>query len=384
MAELPGRGVRAERHRPTSRLAALAGLESPLSSLNTTIAVVATDAALSPAACRQVASTAHDGLARTIRPAHTPVDGDTVFALATGAIEVPPPADMPAAFSPETAAGHRGGQRGGGLSGPRGGGRRDRRGLGGRHPDLSWTVARSIRPAPVAWTQRGLHVERQLGMTNQSTPARQPKKRSAFVVGGATILSFVALLYLVEAFDQLNGHRLDDNGIRPLETDGLWGILFAPLLHANWAHLAANTGPALVLGFLVTLAGLSRFLWATAIVWILGGFGTWLIGNLGSPCGETDHIGASGLIFGWLTFLLVFGFFTRSGLADRHRAGGAGRLRRSAVGRRAGAQRLRRRVLAGASLRWHRRGARRLPAVQPGTRSQRAAACSGAAIIEST
>ena len=151
-------------------------------------------------------------------------------------------------------------------------------------------------------------------MTNQThTSARQPKKRSPMLVGGATIISFVALLYIVEAFDQLNGHRFDDNGIRPLETDGLWGILFAPLLHANWAHLAANTGPALVLGFLVTLAGLSRFLWATAIVWIVGGLGTWLIGNLGSSCGETDHIGASGLIFGWLTFLLVFGFFTRSG-----------------------------------------------------------------------
>jgi membrane associated rhomboid family serine protease len=152
-------------------------------------------------------------------------------------------------------------------------------------------------------------------MTNQThTPARQPKKRSPMLVGGATIISFVALLYLVEAFDQLNGHRFDDNGIRPLETDGLWGILFAPLLHANWAHLAANTGPALVLGFLVTLAGLSRFLWATAIVWIVGGLGTWLIGNWGSSCGlESDHIGASGLIFGWLTFLLVFGFFTRSG-----------------------------------------------------------------------
>ncbi len=87
---------------PDEQLAELATLESPLSSLNTTIAVVATDAALSPAACRQIASTAHDGLARSIRPAHTPVDGDTVFALATGAIEVAPPADVPAAFSPET------------------------------------------------------------------------------------------------------------------------------------------------------------------------------------------------------------------------------------------------------------------------------------------
>jgi L-aminopeptidase/D-esterase-like protein len=88
---------------PADQIAALAQLESPLSSLNTAVAVVATDAALSPAACRQVASTAHDGLARSIRPAHTPVDGDMVFALATGAVEVAPPVDTPAAFSPETA-----------------------------------------------------------------------------------------------------------------------------------------------------------------------------------------------------------------------------------------------------------------------------------------
>ena len=94
------------------------------------------------------------------------------------------------------------------------------------------------------------------------------------------------------------------------------GILVAPLLHANWEHLIANTGPALILGFLMTLAGLSRFIFATAIIWVLGGLGTWLIGNVGAPTYngmvvETNHIGASGLIFGWLTFLIVFGFFTR-------------------------------------------------------------------------
>lgn len=144
----------------------------------------------------------------------------------------------------------------------------------------------------------------------------QPKKRPAWLVGGLTILSFVALLYVIEAYDSVTGHRLDSNGIRPLETDGLTGILFAPLLHSNWEHLVANTGPALVLGFLMTLAGLSRFVFATAIIWILGGVGTWLIGNLGAPSYngmvvETNHIGASGLIFGWLTFLIVFGFFTR-------------------------------------------------------------------------
>jgi len=139
----------------------------------------------------------------------------------------------------------------------------------------------------------------------------QPKKRPAWKVGGATVLSFVALLYLIELVDQLSGHSLDRNGIRPLEADGLWGIVFAPLLHANWQHLAANTVPALMLGFLVTLAGMARFVWATAIIWIVGGFGTWLIGDVGGCRLPTIHIGASGLIFGWLAFLLVFGWFTR-------------------------------------------------------------------------
>lgn len=123
--------------------------------------------------------------------------------------------------------------------------------------------------------------------------------------------SFVALLYVVEGIDSVTGHRLDENGIRPLETDGLDGILFAPLLHANWGHLVANTVPALVLGFLAAAAGVGRFLLATAIIWLLGGVGTWLIGNIGLPY-ETNHIGASGLIFGWLTYVIVRGFFNRS------------------------------------------------------------------------
>jgi membrane associated rhomboid family serine protease len=149
-----------------------------------------------------------------------------------------------------------------------------------------------------------------MGMTGQAPP----KKRPVWVTGAITIATFVVLLYLIEAIDQLSHHGLDDNGIRPLQPDGLIGIIFAPLLHASWQHLMANTLPALVLGFLVTLTGLSRFVFATAIIWIVGGFGTWLIGNLGPSCGfgGVDIIGASGLIFGWLTFLLVFGWFTRT------------------------------------------------------------------------
>ena len=86
---------------PADQIAAFAKRDAELSPLNTTIAVVATDAALSKAACKRVAIAAQDALAHTMRPAHTPLDGDTVFALATGAIEVAPAADTPAAMSPD-------------------------------------------------------------------------------------------------------------------------------------------------------------------------------------------------------------------------------------------------------------------------------------------
>lgn len=95
---------------PAEQIEAFAQLPSRLNPLNnplnTTIAVVATDAAVGAAACRRIAIAAQDGLARAIRPAHTPLDGDVVFALATGAVEIAPPVGgkpVPAAFAPETA-----------------------------------------------------------------------------------------------------------------------------------------------------------------------------------------------------------------------------------------------------------------------------------------
>ncbi|MCW2686806.1 MAG: L-aminopeptidase/D-esterase [Mycobacterium sp.] len=87
---------------PADQVAAFADLDAKQSPLNTTIAVVATDAALGPAACQRVAVAAQDGLARAIRPSHTPLDGDTVFALATGAAEVASPPTTPASMLPET------------------------------------------------------------------------------------------------------------------------------------------------------------------------------------------------------------------------------------------------------------------------------------------
>lgn len=120
------------------------------------------------------------------------------------------------------------------------------------------------------------------------------------------MLAFTALLYVIEAVDQVTGLVLDDDGIVSRNLDGLWGILWAPLLHHNWGHLLGNTVPFLVFGFLAMAGGIRQFLVVTATIWLLGGLGVWLTGNDGT------HLGASGLIFGWLVFLLIRGFFARS------------------------------------------------------------------------
>lgn len=121
------------------------------------------------------------------------------------------------------------------------------------------------------------------------------------------IVVFVGLLYVVELTDTILGNTLDASGVRPREVEGLDGILWAPMLHGGWGHLMANTVPLLVLGFLVLLSGVARWAAVTAVVWVVGGLGTWLTGGE-----QTVHLGASVLAFGWLVYLLVVGFFSRS------------------------------------------------------------------------
>ena len=138
-----------------------------------------------------------------------------------------------------------------------------------------------------------------------STLDRRPR-RSRPLVAAQVIAVFVVLLYVVELVDTLDRNRLDGYGIRPREVGGLDGIVFAPLLHHGWGHLVANTVPLLVFGFLILLAGVARWAAVTAVVWLVGGVGTWLTGQPHSL-----HLGASVLAFGWLVYLLLRGIFAR-------------------------------------------------------------------------
>ncbi|MEU6348153.1 P1 family peptidase [Streptomyces sp. NPDC047072] len=90
-------------HEAASRRLAETAAKNAPPLLNTTLAVVATDAVLSKAQAQKVAGTAHDGIARAVRPVHMLNDGDTVFALATGA--VPLDAGHPLALNDVLAAG---------------------------------------------------------------------------------------------------------------------------------------------------------------------------------------------------------------------------------------------------------------------------------------
>ncbi|AUS78123.1 rhomboid family intramembrane serine protease [Actinoalloteichus sp. AHMU CJ021] len=130
-----------------------------------------------------------------------------------------------------------------------------------------------------------------------------PNPRQAAVVVGA----FVALLYVVQLVNSLTGGGLVRHGILPLSLAGLDGVLWAPLLHGSWPHLLGNTVPVLVLAFLAMSGGFGQFAAVTGVIWLVGGLGTWVTGGVG-----TAHVGASGLIFGWLAFLLVRGILNRA------------------------------------------------------------------------
>jgi membrane associated rhomboid family serine protease len=123
------------------------------------------------------------------------------------------------------------------------------------------------------------------------------------------VLAMAAVMWVLEIADSTVGTDLDANGIQPREPDGLIGVVTSPFLHADFSHLMSNTLPFLVMGLAIALAGIVRVLTVTGIVMLVGGIGTWLI----AP-GDTNHIGASGVVFGYATYLLVRGFYNRNAL----------------------------------------------------------------------
>jgi membrane associated rhomboid family serine protease len=125
--------------------------------------------------------------------------------------------------------------------------------------------------------------------------------------GGAlqVMLGLAAVLWIVQIVNAGDGYGLDRFGLRPRTTDGLVGVLASPFLHASYGHLLANTGPFVLIGWAILLSGVRPFLIVSAIVIVVGGLVTWLI----APSGTI--VGASGLIMGWLGYLIARAIFSR-------------------------------------------------------------------------
>ena len=137
---------------------------------------------------------------------------------------------------------------------------------------------------------------------------RKSAKQNSVLKEFKILIVSIAIFWIVEIVDFLvfNG-SLDSYGIQPHSLVGLRGIVFAPFLHGGFGHLMANTIPFLTLGWLTMIQETSDFYIASIVSALVGGIGVWIFG---SP--DSVHVGASILIYGYLGFLLLRGYFQKN------------------------------------------------------------------------
>jgi membrane associated rhomboid family serine protease len=134
------------------------------------------------------------------------------------------------------------------------------------------------------------------------------RPRFAELAPGLVVVAvMLGVMWAVEIVDLVPGTSFDRWGVRPRSLRGLFGIAFAPFLHVSFGHLIANTIPFVVLGAAIALGGVRQIAEVTVIVAVVSGLGIWLFGG-----GATVHLGASGLVFGYLTYLMARGLIARN------------------------------------------------------------------------
>jgi membrane associated rhomboid family serine protease len=142
----------------------------------------------------------------------------------------------------------------------------------------------------------------------RDTPASSEPPFDPSSWSGALIVMGVvgAVLWIVQILNANHGYDYNRFGLKPREADGLWGVLAQPFLHESYRHLLSNTVPLLAIGWALLLSGVRAWLFVTAFVVVVGGLATWLV----APS-DITIVGASGMIFGWLGYLLARAYFTR-------------------------------------------------------------------------
>jgi membrane associated rhomboid family serine protease len=136
-----------------------------------------------------------------------------------------------------------------------------------------------------------------------------PAMRRQVLEGVALLVGITAFMWAIEGINSLDGQRLGRwGGIHARNVGDLWSVLTSWFLHANFSpHLIDNTIPFLFMGAFIALQGAKRFATVLVIVILVGGVGTWLI----AP-DNTVTFGASGVVFGFATYLFARGLFDRN------------------------------------------------------------------------
>jgi membrane associated rhomboid family serine protease len=121
------------------------------------------------------------------------------------------------------------------------------------------------------------------------------------------MVAFLGVIWSVQIMNWALGYHLShDFGVRARDVASLPDIFTSPLLHGSWEHIEGNSGPLFIFGFLAAYRGVKKFLALTVLIVILGGLGEWFA----SPS-NTVTVGASGLVFGYLGYVIVRGIFDR-------------------------------------------------------------------------
>ena len=123
------------------------------------------------------------------------------------------------------------------------------------------------------------------------------------------IFTLLVVIWVAQIINFVLGYEMNQwFGLEPRDFGGLVGIPASPFLHANFGHILANTIPLVVLGGMAAMASPKRFLDSTIIIILLGGLLVWLLARGGNRV----HVGASGLVFGYLGYVVALGIFERS------------------------------------------------------------------------
>lgn len=132
---------------------------------------------------------------------------------------------------------------------------------------------------------------------------KEERGKPKFLISLFITLSFVLLLWVVKLFETFTKTELSFLGVLPRETKGLIGIVTAPLIHSDFSHLASNTFTLIVLMMFLFYAYTNSSFRVFFTVYIFSNVLVWIFGR------EAYHIGASGVVYGLVTFLFFVGLF---------------------------------------------------------------------------